>query len=198
MASQFSNDHIARLRDIAASLDRQALAQERALSDCLDAAGVVTDASVSLRRAAREHSSATARLVAELGDRRDRGPGEISLPHSVLVADDHSDSRESLAMVLHNAGFIVRTASNGLEALIAAYEMHPSVIVMDIMMPVLDGIEATRLIKAIEELRHACVIAYTAMPPPASVASAPFFSEVLRKPSPPDVVIAAVHRVLPS
>ena len=53
----------------------------------------------------------------------------------------------------------MRTAVNGLDALIAAYEMKPSVIVMDVTMPVLDGLEATRLIKAAEELREAKVIA---------------------------------------
>jgi len=42
----------------------------------------------------------------------------------------------------------VRTAANGVEALIAAHEMRPAVIVMDVTMGVLDGIEATRLIKA--------------------------------------------------
>ena len=85
--------------------------------------------------------------------------------HAVLVVDDYQDSREFMSMVLHNAGFIVRTATNGLEAVIAAYEMQPAVIVMDMIMPVLDGIEATRLIKAIDELRDARVIAYAAQPP---------------------------------
>jgi DNA-binding NtrC family response regulator len=64
--------------------------------------------------------------------------------------------------VLQNAGFVVRTASNGLEALIAAFEMRPAVIVMDVTMPVLDGLEATRLIKAADATRHARVIAFTA------------------------------------
>ena len=83
----------------------------------------------------------------------------------MLVVDDYHDSREFMSMVLHNAGFIVRTATNGLEAVIAAYEMQPAVIVMDVMMPVLDGVEATRLIKEIDQLRDARVIAYTARPP---------------------------------
>ena len=97
-------------------------------------------------------------------------------------------------MVLHNAGFIVRTAANGLEAVLAAYEMRPAVIVMDMMMPVLDGVEATRLIKAIDQLRDARVIAYTARPPLDPKLTEELFTAVLPKPSPPDVVVAAVQR----
>ena len=118
------------------------------------------------------------------------------MPHAVLVVDDYADSRESLAMVLHNAGFIVRTASNGLEAVIAAYEMRPAVIVMDVMMPVLVGIEATRLIKAIDELHDACVIAYTAKHSLDPKTSEELFAAVLKKPASPDVVVAAVQRSL--
>ena len=79
----------------------------------------------------------------------------------MLVVDDIQDVRDLVAYVLRDAGFLVRTAVNGLEALIAAYEMQPAVIVMDVTMPVLDGIEATRLIKATEGIREAKVIAYT-------------------------------------
>ena len=79
----------------------------------------------------------------------------------VLVVDDAQDVRDLIAIVLRNAGFVVRTAGNGLEALLAAYEMKPAVIVMDVTMPVLDGIEATRLIKATEGIRESKVIAHT-------------------------------------
>ena len=196
MAYQISYEQIAHLRDIAAALDVQAVGHELALGQLLDAAGLGHSRAVELRRTAREHCVATARMVNELGHRQDRGAGERSLPHAVLVVDDYADSRESLAMVLHNAGFIVRTASNGLEAVIAAYEMRPAVIVMDMMMPVLDGIEATRLIKAIDELHDASVIAYTAKPSLDPKTSQQLFSAVLRKPASPDVVVAAVQRSL--
>ena len=78
--------------------------------------------------------------------------------------------------------------------MIAAYEMQPAVIVMDMIMPVLDGLEATRLIKAIDELRDARVIAYAAQPPIDPALARQLFSAVLPKPSPPDMVVAAVQR----
>ena len=110
---------------------------------------------------------------------------------AVLVVDDYEDSREWLSVVLVSAGFSVRSATNGLEALLAAYDLQPAVIVMDLMMPVLDGMEAARLIKAIDELRNTRVIAYTArQPPPTSE----LFTAILRKPSPPEVVVDTVKR----
>ena len=107
------------------------------------------------------------------------------------MVDDYDDSREWLSVLLVNAGFSVRSATNGLEALLAAYDLQPAVIVMDLMMPVLDGLEAARLIKSIDELRDTHVIAYTARTPPPSNE---LFTEILRKPSPPDVVVETVKR----
>ena len=118
-------------------------------------------------------------------------PRRLHAAPAVLVVDDYEDSREFLSMLLVSAGFSVRSAANGLEALLAAYDLQPAVIVMDLMMPVLDGMEAARLIKAIDELRGTHVIAYTArQPPPTSE----LFTAILRKPSPPDVVVDTVKR----
>jgi two-component system, cell cycle response regulator DivK len=144
---------------------------------------------------AREHHLATSRMVTDLGERQARPSGEQSLSHAVLVADDHDDSREWLSMVLHHAGFIVRTASDGLEALLAACELQPTVIVMDLMMPVLDGTEATRLIKACRELKHVKVIAYSAMSS-TRVPDPELFSAFLPKPSPPDKIVQSVQNFI--
>jgi len=69
---------------------------------------------------------------------------------AVLVVDDAADIREPVAVLRREAGFAVRTAVNGLEGLLTADEIRPDVIVMDLTMPVLDGIEATRLLKSTE------------------------------------------------
>lgn len=193
-ALHFSLEQTARLRDSARRLEEQAAESEDTLKTLLDSANLHPDVAGRLRLAAHEHHVAATRLVADLGDRRDRGDGQRSLGHAVLVVDDYQDSRDFMSMVLHNAGFIVRTAANGLEAVLAAYEMRPAVIVMDMMMPVLDGVEATRLIKAIDQLRDARVIAYTARPPLDPKLTEELFTAVLPKPSPPDVVVAAVQR----
>ena len=66
---------------------------------------------------------------------------------SVLIVDDHAGYREALREVLASCGFsVVGTATNGREALGLAIELEPQVVLMDITMPVMGGIEATRLI----------------------------------------------------
>jgi two-component system, cell cycle response regulator DivK len=87
----------------------------------------------------------------------------------------------------------VKTAENGLDALIAAYEWQPAVIVMDITMPVLDGIEATRLIKAGKATRDARVIAHTAIPGTAAIHLQQLFDAVVPKPCMPDMLLGAVR-----
>ena len=221
MAVQFSPEQLTRLRNAAEILERQAAANEHQAQQLLasaeqdlrevlaDAPDVIPEAfrnystktSTGIGRmrelclSSREHHLATVRMISDFGERRAGPSGGQSLAHAVLVVDDYADSRECLSMVLQNAGFIVRTASDGLEALLAAHQLQPAVILMDLMMPVLDGVEATRLIKAHPELRHVHVIAYIATPRPPQPE---LFSAVLQKPSPPDMLIASVNRFLGS
>jgi two-component system, cell cycle response regulator DivK len=114
---------------------------------------------------------------------------------------ERTRARDLIALVLRNAAFVVRTAANGLrfrgglEGLLTAYEMRPDVIVMDLTMPVLNGIEATRLIKATEATRESRVIAHTgngSIPPPLER----WVVAILSKPSPPDTVLAAVQHAV--
>ena len=145
---------------------------------------------------AGEQQMAAARLQALLEPARDRQPCTDEWPRDgVLVVDDYQAVRDVVATVLRGAGFFVRTASNGLEALLTAYEMRPAVIVMDVTMPVLDGIEATRLIKAIETTRHARVIAYTGNSGLDDTPAGTLFAAVLQKPAAPLVVLETVQRV---
>ncbi len=68
----------------------------------------------------------------------------------VLVADDHFVVRQGLAALLapRNGMAVVGEAANGREAINQAYRLHPDVVIMDVAMPLIDGDEATRQIKA--------------------------------------------------
>lgn len=68
----------------------------------------------------------------------------------ILVADDNADAADSLAMLLQAQGHVVLTASDGRRAIEVAEVFRPNVILMDVAMPDVDGIEATREIR-----RHA-------------------------------------------
>lgn len=209
MVDSFTAEQLTHLRQEARALGARAAQHERDLQGLLTAAEQdLRNSSVDQRsnRAAavrvdrklcldaREQQVAIERLVAGLGaDPVDTAADSARLA-VVLVADDYADSREWLSIVLQGAGFMVRTAKNGLEAVIAAHQLQPAVILMDLGMPVLDGVAATRLIKAIDELQGAHVIAYTAQPTEDSGFERGLFTAILRKPSPPDHILDVVRR----
>jgi CheY-like chemotaxis protein len=112
----------------------------------------------------------------------------------VLVADDSVEHREEAARALEAAGFEALTAANGLEALMAAHYVKPDVAVMGVSMPILDGIETARLLKASPSTRHTRVVAYTAWPSFYDGPLKSVFDGVLAKPSTPEALVAAVRR----
>jgi CheY-like chemotaxis protein len=80
----------------------------------------------------------------------------------VLVVDDHWANRSVLVNLLEPLGFEILEATNGREAFSKAREFKPDLIFMDLVMPVLDGFEATRRIRMLPELKEVVVIAISA------------------------------------
>ena len=79
----------------------------------------------------------------------------------VLVVDDFQDNREMYAEYLSYCGFRVIEAKNGKEAIEQAFAQSPNVIIMDLSLPVMDGWEATRRLKADRRTKSIPVIALT-------------------------------------
>lgn len=86
----------------------------------------------------------------------------IDLSLKILLVDDDPDILELLEYNLQKEGFQIRTAENGLQGIQIAQEFLPDMILMDIMMPVMDGIEAGRIIKQSKELKNTYLIFLTA------------------------------------
>ena len=80
----------------------------------------------------------------------------------VLLAEDFEDARELYRDYLQFSGFDVETANNGRDAIARAVELQPDLILMDASMPVLDGWQATRELKANPATKHIPVLALTA------------------------------------
>ncbi len=85
-----------------------------------------------------------------------------SAPLTVLVVEDYDDTRYLMRMELEQRGFRIVEATNGEEAVAAALRERPPIILMDIGLPVLDGIDATRRLRQRDETRDSLIVAVTA------------------------------------
>lgn len=81
----------------------------------------------------------------------------------VLIAEDDPGSRWALSTLLRKLGYDCEVATNGQEVLEKVEGFDPGAIVMDLMMPVIDGLEATRLLKSDARTRSIPILALTAM-----------------------------------
>jgi CheY-like chemotaxis protein len=100
----------------------------------------------------------------------------------ILIVEDHSDSREALKTLFEAFGYAVSEAANGREAIARASADHPNLVLMDIMMPEVDGFAATRAIREIPELRGTPIIAVTAMDGTRELAMEAGMSDYVLKP----------------
>jgi CheY-like chemotaxis protein len=115
----------------------------------------------------------------------------------ILIVDDYQDSCEMYAAYLTFAGFEALKARDGLEGLRLAVEARPDLILMDLNLPGIDGVEVTRRLKADPRTAHIPVVALTAHAAPAQADSLrrQGFVELLLKPCLPDTLAREVGRL---
>ena len=114
---------------------------------------------------------------------------------TVLVVDDYKDSQELLELTFRFAGFVVLDADNGETAVSAAKQHRPDAVVMDLHMPVMDGFEATRQLKADASLRFIPVVAYSAI---VAAHRPDLFSAICQKPCSLDRLVDVVNELIAS
>jgi two-component system cell cycle response regulator DivK len=117
----------------------------------------------------------------------------------ILVIEDQEDNRQILRDLLSRAGFEMIEAEDGEQGVAAAIRERPDLILMDIQLPVLDGYEATRCIKANPELKAIHIIAVTsyALGDDKIKAMAAGCDDYVPKPYSPRALLAKIREFLP-
>jgi CheY-like chemotaxis protein len=118
----------------------------------------------------------------------------------VLLVDDYDDAREMYAEYLKFSGFETVQAASGREAVERALESRPDIVVMDLSLPVMDGWEATRRLKADERTAGIPILALSgqALTNLSQKAKHAGFEGFVAKPCLPEDLIAEIRKVLDS
>jgi len=119
-------------------------------------------------------------------------------PPTVLIADDDTVSMYLLRHCLTKAGFAVCSATDGREALALMTQRSPDLVVLDVMMPVMDGLEVLRRAKADPAVRDIPVIMVTSRELDSDILDAVKIgaADYLVKPIAPSEFLARVARVI--
>jgi DNA-binding response OmpR family regulator len=116
------------------------------------------------------------------------------LPTKVLTIDDDSDMTELLAILLRSQGFEVMTANNGTDGVEAARNECPDIVILDLLMPEVDGWTVCRTLRTFSQIP---IIVLSAIDNPGSVGSAldAGADDYLIKPVPNGVLIAHINNL---
>ena len=117
----------------------------------------------------------------------------------ILVVEDQADNRRIVRDLFTRSGYEIVEAMTGEEGVTLAETQHPDLILMDIQLPVIDGYEATRRIKANPALQHIPIIAVTsyALSGDDVKAFAAGCDAYVAKPFSPRALLAKVREYLP-
>lgn len=122
------------------------------------------------------------------------------MPAKVLIVEDHPDAREILVLQLRHIGYETIEAANGPEAIEKVLAQGPDVVIMDLGLPGINGIEATVRLKQNPKTANIPVVAYTAWKEQSyrDKAMEAGMAEFLTKPTPLKVFGEVLQRVLQS
>lgn len=117
------------------------------------------------------------------------------MPARILAVDDSPTVLEMLTSILESGGYSVITATDGAEALEMARAERPDLILLDVMLPKLDGYRVCRLLKFDQHYRAIPIIMLTAKAEDQAVATGirTGADQYLTKPVEPDALLAAIH-----
>lgn len=115
----------------------------------------------------------------------------------MLIVDDDEDNLLNYGAALERGGFRVEVASNGREALAKMAAAKPDVVIMDLVMPVMDGLEATRAIRSnLDTLGLPVIVVSGSSIEELQLAYDAGVDEICRKPCLPEDLVDVVEQVL--
>jgi DNA-binding response OmpR family regulator len=121
------------------------------------------------------------------------------MPGRILVVDDEDSVRQLFQIVLQHEGYEVILATNGAEALIAAHREKPDLIILDWMMPVMDGMSTLRQLRGDAATSQIPILMLTARQSDSDTHAALVEGAdvYLTKPFEPQEVLSVISRLLP-
>jgi CheY-like chemotaxis protein len=114
------------------------------------------------------------------------------LPNRILIVEDHLDTQQGMTQLLQLHGYHVLTADNGQQGLMKASAHLPDLIITDVMMPVMDGIEMVKQLRSSVAFRTTPIIVVSAYITKAAEAVRAGANDVLPKPLDTELLI---HRI---
>jgi CheY-like chemotaxis protein len=119
-------------------------------------------------------------------------------PRRILLVDDYPDALETWGLFLRMKGYTVLTAHDGRTALDTAIAEHPDLIVLDLDLPGMSGVEAAQILRERSDTAAIPLIAATGFSHPAQLAEAERagFDLILVKPCDPDLLVEQIERLL--
>ena len=122
----------------------------------------------------------------------------MDAPASILIVDDYVDALEAWRLFLRAAGFEVHTAADGVTALAEAVQRHPDLIVMDLELPKMSGLDVAKALRQREDTRDIPLIVATGYSHAQALALAQDVrvDAVIVKPCDPDQLVSEIKRLL--
>jgi CheY-like chemotaxis protein len=143
-----------------------------------------------------QHSHAVSQPSTDAARRRARTPGSSSTSPSrgtILTVDDDPDALTLLRLLLRSEGFEVLGAMSGAAALQCVRQRMPDIIITDLTMPGMTGIDLCRQLRDSDETRHIPIIVHTAESVPATH---PLYDRAFRKPTDFSALLSTLFRLL--
>lgn len=115
---------------------------------------------------------------------------------TILIVDDELGNAEVLSLILEDEGYRVFCAANGRDGLDRVREVNPDLVVLDFMMPVMNGAEMGEALRALPSASHVKILMNSSLPEASVAERFPAYDAFLRKPYSIDLALKVIDQLL--